>query len=232
METVQQPPDIPVLHALKQGGLPQQPGIYVHVRPPFVAVATYFSAGHDIIEKIKREEVSHMKNKTYWIAETAVMIALLVALQWATKPLGQFVTGSCVNLVLGVSTLVGGVWCGAVVAIASPFCAFLVGVGPAKLLIVPFIAVGNVVLVLLLHFIAGGKPLGLRSYLAVAAAAVCKFAALFLLVTKVAIPALGLPEAAAATLSASFSWPQLVTAAIGGVIAVTIAPVIRKALKR
>ena len=87
-----------------------------------------------------------MKNKTYWIAETAVMIALLVALQWATKPLGQFVTGSCVNLVLGVSTLVGGVWCGAVVAIASPFCAFLVGVGPAKLLIVPFIAVGNVVL--------------------------------------------------------------------------------------
>ena len=39
-----------------------------------------------------------MKNKTFWIAETAVMIALLVALQWATKALGQFVTGSCVNL--------------------------------------------------------------------------------------------------------------------------------------
>ena len=72
-----------------------------------------------------------MKNKTFWIAETAVMIALLVALQWATKALGQFVTGSCVNLVLGVSTLVGGVWCGAVVALVSPFCAFLVGVGPA-----------------------------------------------------------------------------------------------------
>ena len=160
------------------------------------------------------------------------MIALLVALQWATKALGQFVTGSCVNLVLGVSTLVGGVWCGAVVALVSPFCAFLVGVGPAKLVIVPFIAVGNLVLVLLLHFIAGGKPLGLRSYLAVAAAAVCKFAVLFLLVTRVAIPALNLPEAAASAMSASFSWPQLVTAAIGGVIAVTIAPAIRKALKR
>ena len=65
-----------------------------------------------------------------------------------------------------------------------------------------------------------------------AAAAVCKFVVLFLLVTKVAIPSLNLPEAAAATMSASFSWPQLVTAAIGGVIAVTIAPVIRKALKR
>ena len=55
---------------------------------------------------------------------------------------------------------------------------------------------------------------------------------LFLLVTKVAIPSLQLPEAAAATMSASFSWPQLVTAAIGGLIAVTISPVIRKALKR
>mgnify|MGYP007098824989 FL=1 len=51
-----------------------------------------------------------MNKKTLWITETAVMIALLVALQWATKPLGQFVTGSCVNLVLGVSVLVGGLW--------------------------------------------------------------------------------------------------------------------------
>ena len=127
-----------------------------------------------------------MKNKTVWIAETAVMIALLVALQWATKPLGQFVTGSCVNLVL----------------------------------------------VVLLYLLAGRRPLSIRSYLAVAAAAVCKFLVLFLLVTKVAIPSLALPEAAAATMSASFSWPQLITAAIGGVIAVSIAPVIRKALKR
>ena len=28
-----------------------------------------------------------MNKKTLWITETAVMIALLVALQWATKPL-------------------------------------------------------------------------------------------------------------------------------------------------
>ena len=67
-----------------------------------------------------------MNKKTLWITETAVMIALLVALQWATKPLGQFVTGSCVNLVLGVSALVGGLWCGLTVALvklpSSLFC--------------------------------------------------------------------------------------------------------------
>lgn len=70
-----------------------------------------------------------MNKKTLWITETAVMIALLVALQWATKPLGQFVTGSCVNLVLGVSALVGGLWCGLTVALVSPFFAFLLGIG-------------------------------------------------------------------------------------------------------
>ena len=58
------------------------------------------------------------------------------------------------------------------------------------------------------------------------------WAAMFLLVSKLGITSLGLPEAAAATLSASLSWPLIVTAAIGGVIAVTIAPVVRKALKR
>jgi len=38
--------------------------------------------------------------KTIWIVRTAVCLALLLVLQVATKSLGQFVTGSCVNLVL------------------------------------------------------------------------------------------------------------------------------------
>ena len=41
-----------------------------------------------------------MKKKILWITRTAVLIALLVTLQWATSGLGQFVTGSCVNAVL------------------------------------------------------------------------------------------------------------------------------------
>ena len=173
-----------------------------------------------------------MKNKTVWIAETAVMIAVLVALQWVTKPLGQFVTGSCVNLVLGVSVLVGGLWCGVTVALLSPFFAFLLGIGPAFLPIVPMISVGNIVLVLLLYFIAAKDTLSWRNYLAVAVGAVCKFLALWLLIVKLVLPSLGLAAKQVAAISASFSWPQLVTAGIGGVIAVTIAPVICRALKK
>lgn len=174
-----------------------------------------------------------MKKKTLWIAETAVMIALLVALQGLTKPAGQFVTGSCVNLILGVSTLVGGLWCGLTVALLSPFFAFLLGIGPALIQIVPAIAVGNIVLVLVLWLICRKvKKLSPLSYGGAVAASVCKFAVLYALVVLLLLPLLGLPEKQVAMMSAMFSWPQLVTALIGSFLAVTISPAIRKALHR
>lgn len=174
-----------------------------------------------------------MKKKTLWIAETAVMIALLVALQGLTKPAGQFVTGSCVNLILGVSTLVGGLWCGLTVALLSPFFAFLLGIGPALIQIVPAIAVGNIVLVLVLWLICRkAKKLSPLSYGGAVVASVCKFAVLYALVVLLLLPLLGLPEKQVAMMSAMFSWPQLVTALIGSFLAVTISPAIRKALHR
>ena len=174
-----------------------------------------------------------MKKKTLWIAETAVMIALLVALQGLTKPAGQFVTGSCVNLILGVSTLVGGLWCGLTVALLSPFFAFALGIGPALIQIVPAIAVGNIVLVLVLFSLCRkAKKLSPLSYGGAVAASVCKFAVLYALVVLLLLPLLGLPEKQVAMMSAMFSWPQLVTALIGSFLAVTISPAIRKALHR
>ena len=44
-----------------------------------------------------------MRKKLLWITETAVMLALLVALQAITKPAGQLVTGSFVNIVLSIT---------------------------------------------------------------------------------------------------------------------------------
>ena len=79
-----------------------------------------------------------MNKKIRWITETAVMLALLVCLQALTKPMGQLVTGSCVNAVLAVSALVGGLGCSLVVALCSPVLAFLLGIAcsltkPAKM---------------------------------------------------------------------------------------------------
>ena len=91
-----------------------------------------------------------MKKQILWITETAVMLALLVTLQALTKAAGQYVTGSCVNLILAVTALTAGLGSGAAAAALSPFFAFLLGIGPQLLPIVPAIALGNLAYVVLL----------------------------------------------------------------------------------
>ena len=71
-------------------------------------------------ENPTENEVLVMKRKVQWITRTAVMLALLVTLQTLTKGFGQIVTGSCVNAVLAVSVLVGGIGSGVTVALISP----------------------------------------------------------------------------------------------------------------
>ena len=181
-----------------------------------------------------------MNKKIRWITETAVMLALLVALQALTKPLGQLVTGSFVNAVLAVSVLVGGICSGVTVALVSPVLAYLLGIAP-QILTVPAIMVGNTVFVILLYSIAGkdSKKI-LRQILAWIVAAGAKFGALYGIVvwlicgvladTLTASGALKAPMLKA--LPATFSWPQLFTALIGGGVALLIVPVLRKALRK
>jgi len=88
-----------------------------------------------------------------------VMLALLVTLQAVTKSAGQYVTGSCVNLILAVTALTAGLGSGAAVAALSPFFAFLLGIGPQLLPIVPAIALGNLAYVVLLWALAGAAAL-------------------------------------------------------------------------
>ena len=181
-----------------------------------------------------------MNKKIRWITETAILLALLVTLQALTKGFGQFVTGSCVNAVLGVAVLVGGLASGVTVALVSPVLAFLLGIAP-QILTVPAIMAGNTVYVLLLHFLAdrSGKNL-IKQAVAWIAAAAAKFATLWVIVVQIICGVMSESLLAAGTLKApmlkalpaTFSWPQLVTALIGGAVALLIVPVIRKALHK
>ncbi len=167
------------------------------------------------------------------IAQTGVLLALLVVLQGVTAGLGnQFLTGSLVNLVLAIAALVGGLLPGLVVALVSPFVAFLFGIGPKLLLIVPLIAIGNAALVLVLYFAAGKSSRSVRLVGAAIGAAVCKFLVLYLLVVQIVCRFAGLAQGQVATFSAMFSWPQLVTALIGGFLACAIVPLLRRALPK
>ena len=175
------------------------------------------------------------------ITETAVMLALLVALQALTKPLGQLVTGSCVNGVLTITALLVGMGSGIAVALISPICAFLLGIAPNFVTVFPIMA-GNTCFVVLLRLLFG-KSLW-RQPVALLVAAGAKFGVLHILVVKVicgmasgallgkklgTIVVLAPPMLK--NLPAMFSWPQLFTALIGGAVALLIIPVLRKALK-
>ena len=182
-----------------------------------------------------------MTKKVLGLTQTAAMLALLIALQWVTsfvpKPAGQFVTGSFVNAVLAVTVLVAGMSSGLAVALLSPVFAFVCGIAP-NLVAVPAIMVGNVVFVVALRLLTG-KALW-RQVVAWLAAAVVKFGTLYLLVVVLICGPLagGLLESGLmkkpmiALMTASFSWPQLITALIGGGIAFLITPVLKKALHK
>ncbi len=181
-----------------------------------------------------------MSKKIRWITETAIMLALLVTLQALTKGFGQFVTGSCVNAVLAVSVLLAGLWSGVTIALISPLLAFALGIAP-QILTVPAIMVGNTVFVVLLHLIVGKNTASLpRKIAGWLIAAVAKFAALYVIVVKIICGLMADSLMAAGTLKApmlkalpaTFSWPQLVTALIGGGIALLMVPVLRKALRK
>ena len=183
--------------------------------------------------------------KTMWITRTGVLLALLLALQWATLGTkafaGQYITGSLVNCVLAVSALTAGLSSGLVIALLSPIFAYLLGIAP-QLVVVPAIMAGNCALVLVLWAVGRGDAPMWRKAVAVVLAAVCKFVVLYLLVVQVicgvgasfllgqsffGAPVLLQPMIQALPLT--FSWPQLITALIGGVLGILVSKILTRA---
>lgn len=186
-----------------------------------------------------------VNKKTMWITRTGVLLALLLALQWATLGTkafaGQYITGSLVNCVLAVSALTAGLSSGLVIALLSPVFAYLLGIAP-QLVVVPAIMAGNCALVLVLWVLGRGNAPLWRKAVAVVLAAVCKFVVLYLLVVEVicgvgagfllgkqvfGAPVLLQPMIQALPLT--FSWPQLITALIGGTLGVLVSRILGKA---
>jgi len=182
-----------------------------------------------------------MHRKILWITQTAVLLALLVTLQALTKGFGQLVTGSCVNALLAVAALIGGLGCGLTVAFISPVLAFLLGIAPNFVTVFP-IMLGNACFVALLRLLYK-KPLW-RQAAALTVAAVVKFGVLYGLVVQVICGVasgsllgkkLGdvvvLAPPMLNVLPTMFAWPQLVTALAGGALALLLLPILKKATK-
>jgi len=185
-----------------------------------------------------------MKRKIQTLTKTALLLALLICLQWAgsfipeqlTK---QLVTGTMVNCVLAVTTLLVGYGGSIAVALISPVCAFLLGIAPNFITVLP-IMLGNVCYVIMLRLFYSKAVW--QQALALAGAAFVKFAVLYSLVVNLfcgvlAEPLLGkklgdvvlLAPPMLKMLPTMFSWPQLITALAGGALALLLLPILRKA---
>lgn len=169
------------------------------------------------------------------ITRTAILLALTVLFQslrvlmpFMPANISQYVIGSLVNLCLIVAAVVVGIRGGCVIAVVAPLIAFFQGFTPSPILVAP-IALGNLVLVVVVALLYDKNQLT-----ALAAGAVLKFVTLYLGVVRIVVPLL-LPdvnEKIKAVLSVQFSWPQLITASIGGILAVIILPVLKKTIKQ
>ena len=92
---------------------------------------------------------------------------------------------------------------------------------------------GNITLVLIWHFI-GNRRWGHKytaPMIALAAAAAAKFLVLYLGIAQIAVPFfLRLPAPQAAVISNMFSIPQLLTALLGGGVALLVLSPLKKAI--
>ena len=174
----------------------------------------------------------------HFITYTAMGIALVILAQWlgSLLPAGavivgpfavkQLITGSLVNCILIVFTDCVGVGSAVTIGLLSAVLASVIGVGPQVLPIVPLIACGNALLALV-YWLSTAKMKN-PTLFGVIVAAIAKCAFLWLTIPAVLHALISVPEKQATNLSVMFSWPQGLTALIGGLLALSIIPRLTK----
>lgn len=175
-----------------------------------------------------------MKYPLSWLTRTAMLLALTVLFQslrviipFMPANISQYIIGSLVNLCLIVAAVTVGIKGGAIIAMLAPIIAFLQGFTPFLVLVIP-IALGNLVLVIIVALLFNANI-----FLALIIGAVAKFVTMYLGVVRIALPFFlpSVPPKVQAVLSIQFSWPQLLTASIGGALALIVLPLLQKAIK-
>ena len=191
-----------------------------------IPLKSYILKADDLKKKCDGKRSRDKEMKTKYITRTAILLALTILFQLFGRlipiaQVNQFVVGPLVNACLLVAAAYAGLGGGTVVAVLSPFGAILTGAA-MPLPIAPVVAAGNFVFVLL-YFLLKKKPV-----LGVGLGAVLKFLLLWGGVSLL-IHLMDFPADKAAVLIAAFSWPQLVTALVGGTIGLAVIRVLVKA---
>lgn len=191
--------------------------------------------------------MAKMNKNLRLITRTALLLAVTLLFQELREVLpgtgtivSTLIIGSLVNLGLLVSAAIVG-WRGSIlISIATPIVALIQGHITIPVLI-PIVAAGNIILVLTFELLCRKLGCGQgRQWIALGTAAVLKTVFLWAAVTRffvlLILPGMeGYPPAAvekiSQTLSLNFSWPQLVTALIGGIVALAVIRGVKRALR-
>ena len=178
-----------------------------------------------------------MKMKTKTITVTAIMIALCVVVQLLKTPGTLPITGGLINLILIIDTLYCGLLSGVIVSVVAPVTSFIItqsAIISTVPMILPFIMLGNIVIVLFAWFVRGKKlELNLLP-LSLVAGSFAKWAVMNLLIVKWIIPTFGshLSPKMTRIAGVTYSTTQLYAALLGTAAACIIWPVVRIAVKR
>lgn len=155
-----------------------------------------------------------MEKRVRTLTKAALLLAIALVFQFVK--MGQLITGSGINAVLILAAQMCGLPWAIAIGFITPFMAVALGVqSPAMIVVVPFIIVGNSIYTVIYSLMRK------RSKIAgIVAAALAKFGLLysavnFILTVKPPI-------------KAALSFPQLITALIGGSLALVIIQVIER----
>lgn len=173
--------------------------------------------------KYNKRTVDSMNNvKVRYMTRTGVLLALAIVFQMMGRFLGpnnNYIVGPLINAILLVSTAATGVWGGIAISVIAPYVSAFTNKAPIAPFILsfsPFIALGNAIIVVCFYLLYKKSKVA-----GVAMGAVLKFAFLYASVTLFT-RYFGVPDNFAKVMNALFSWPQLLTAVIGGIIAIIV----------
>ncbi len=167
--------------------------------------------------------MSNIKLKA--LTRTAVLLALTLVLQALGRylaafigPNNNFIVGPLVNACLIIAAASVGLWSGSLIAIMAPFGAVLTGAA-IPLPFIPFIAVGNFLLVLFFYISKKNYYLGILIGSVAKSGFLFASVYFFLYMFKAA---LNIKPGIVKAMYMTFSWQQLITALLGGAIALAV----------
>jgi len=150
-----------------------------------------------------------------WLTRTAFLLAIALVFQMGGFP--QPITGPLVNTVLYLAASIVGWQGGILIGILTPLVAAMRGILPPPLApLIPFIALGNSLMVVLFYLLKFKNKI-----IAIIIASLVKFSILFSAVNLL----VQVPPA----VSQMMSLPQLITALTGGIVALLVMALLKKA---